>query len=75
MPPGLIHSRQVAVFAHEGTENGPSPWIMGKSHPSLGVGACMTHLSILGFSFNWSGDAKMVGILDLNHSLDQPQGC
>lgn len=51
------------------------PWIMGKSHPSPDVGDCMIHLSVLGFSFSWSGEAKMAGILDLNHSLAQPQGC
>lgn len=75
MLPGLTYSRQVAVIAHKGTGNGPSPWNMGKSHPSLDVDTCMIHPSVLGFSFNWSGEAKMVGILDLNHSLDQPQAC
>lgn len=46
---------------------------MGKFHPSLDVGTCMIHPSTLAFSFNWSGESQIEGILNLKHSLDQPQ--
>lgn len=52
MLPGLIHPRQVTVFAPEGTGIGPPLWNMGKSHPSLDVDTCMIHPGALAFSFN-----------------------